>query len=252
MKGLIFQIQRYCLHDGPGIRTTVFFKGCPLRCRWCHNPESQDASVQEMAGETCGYAVTVEQVLAEVQKDEVFYRHSGGGITLSGGEPLLQAEFAYALLAQAKQNGMHTCIETCGYAETAEIRKIAEVTDLFLYDWKLTNKDLHRAYTGADNDLIAKNLRELATAGANIILRCPIVPEVNDTEEHFRGIAELANTLPNIQAIEIEPYHSLGNGKYQKLGRQSPAHTFKEPAACQIDTWLQVIRRYTATEAYHA
>ena len=242
MKGEIFQIQRYCLHDGPGIRTVVFLQGCPLRCRWCHNPESHSCARHAVGGQT----LSVGQVLAEVQKDEIFYRNSGGGITLSGGEPLVQAEFAYALLHAAKQSGIHTCIETCGYAPTEQICKLAEVTDLFLYDWKLTDPHLHASYTGADNRLIAQNLDALSRIGAKIILRCPIVPTVNDNESHFCGIAEAANAFAGILAVQVEPYHPLGDSKYKKLGIAETAHIFPVPSQEQASDWVQQIAQRTA------
>lgn len=252
MNGIVFGIQRFCTHDGPGIRTTVFLKGCPLRCQWCHNPESWSAQTQKMAGEICGYEASVGQILAEVKKDEVFYRHSGGGLTLSGGEPLSQADFAYELLSGAKQEGIHTCIETSGFGKPEDVQKLAEVTDLFLYDWKLTNDPLHERYTGVGNRLISDNLAYLARLGAQMILRCPIIPGINDTEEHLCGIAGIANAFSNILAVEIEPYHPLGNGKYKKIGQSSHVHLFKMPTADQVDAWIQAIKRRTATDVHHA
>ncbi len=248
-KGIIFNIQKFCLNDGPGIRTTVFLKGCPLKCKWCHNPESQSRDVEFMTEnglqEVCGTEMTVQEIMNEVLKDRVFYENSGGGLTLSGGEPMTQFEFAYELLKQAKQNGVHTCLETCGFSKTEEIVKIAEVTDLFLYDWKLSDPILHKKYTGADNALIQKNLRKIDDTESKIILRCPIIPKVNDTEEHFQRIAKIADSLKNILAIEIEPYHSFGNGKYKKLGREKELQVFNQPDEQQVENWIAQIQKQT-------
>ena len=256
--GIIFNIQKFCINDGPGIRTTVFFKGCPLRCKWCHNPESHLCEPELLydsekcvgegelnALELVGKEMSVQEVLNEVLKDKVFYDNSGGGLTLSGGEPLMQFDFAYELLKHAKQNGIHTCVETCGFAKTEDILKIAKFTDIFLYDWKVTDDELHKEYTGVSNGLLLENLKAVDSTGSNIILRCPIIPNVNDTQTHFCGIAEIANSLNNIWGIEIEPYHCLGNSKYQKLGRTESLPRFEEPTEQQVRNWIEQIQRQT-------
>ncbi|MBQ9116761.1 MAG: glycyl-radical enzyme activating protein [Clostridia bacterium] len=249
MKGMIFNIQRFCINDGPGIRTTVFFKGCPLNCKWCHNPESQSPDIEIMrdngSDEICGTYMTVQDVMDEVLKDKVFYKNSGGGLTLSGGEPLMQFEFAYELLKQAKQNGIHTCVETCGFSTSENISKIAEFTDIFLYDWKLTNNKLHNEYTGVSNDLILENLKQIDEDGSKIILKCPIIPNVNDTKDHFQGIANISNSLKNILAIEIEPYHSLAKNKYIRLGKEEAVYSFEQPDEQQIEIWIAQFQKYT-------
>ncbi|MBR4073303.1 MAG: glycyl-radical enzyme activating protein [Clostridia bacterium] len=291
MKGLIFNIQKFCINDGPGIRTTVFLKGCPLRCEWCHNPEShrmacelsyaasdcigcgecfavckQKAHIFDGAhtldrnkcilcgecAEKCyvkalefiGKEKTVDEVMAEVIKDKTFYDNSGGGLTVSGGEPLMQFQFVYELLKTAKEKGIHTCIETSGFTEREKILKIAEFTDIFLYDWKITDAQLHKKYTGVSNTQILDNVKALDSLGAKIILRCPIIPAVNDTEEHLNGIAALANSLENILGIEIEPYHSLGNNKYQRL-EKSRVKTFEMPEEEEILYWIEKIKGET-------
>lgn len=290
-KGLIFNIQKFCINDGPGIRTTVFFKGCPLNCKWCHNPESNLCKPQIMynsekcvrcglcdvicpqgahnfedvhridrkkciscgkcaekcphgAVELVGKEYSVQEVLEEVLKDKVFYDTSGGGLTLSGGEPLMQFDFAYQLLRKAKECGIHTCIETCGFVKTEDILKIAEVTDIFLFDWKLSNDNQHMKYTGKSNVIILENLKAIDLAGSKIILRCPIIPGVNNTTDHFEGIANIANSLKNVVVIEIEPYHSLGNNKRKKLGQEEYCG-FSNPAQQEIDEWITQIRNIT-------
>ena len=245
--GEIFNIQKFCVNDGPGIRTTVFLKGCPLHCLWCHNPESQTQEKQIMfypdkcsgcgrchnltiddlefmcfndAKEICGKTVSSDYVIAEVMKDYEFYKNSGGGITLSGGEPLFQFDFALDILKKAKEHNLHTAIETCGFADSDKIKQIAEYTDLFLFDFKESNPKLHKTYTGVDNILIQKNLSLLNELKKDIILRCPIIPGYNDRKENYDKICELANTLTSIIGIEIESYHAFGENKYLALGKQ--------------------------------
>lgn len=249
MNGIVFSIQRFCINDGPGIRTTVFLKGCPLHCKWCHNPESHSSKFEIMrdtdGDKICGTSMVVEEVITEVLKDKVFYDNSSGGLTLSGGEPLLQFNFAYEILKQAKENDIHTCIETCGFAKTENILKIAGVTDIFLYDWKLTDDNLHKEYTGVSNRPILENLKAIDAAGSKIILRCPIIPNANDTEAHFCGIANVANSLKNISAIEIEPYHSLGCSKYKKLSKIGIFQRFEQPTEQQVEDWVMQIQKHT-------
>lgn len=254
MQGNVFNIQKFCTNDGPGIRTTVFLKGCPMRCMWCHNPESHsfecETVVSDSGNEVFGKPMSANEVIEEVLKDKIFYENSGGGITLSGGEPLSQFEFSYELLSLAKQNGLHTCIETCGFVKTEELIKISELVDIFLFDWKLTNDTLHQKYTGKSNQLILENLKELDRANKKIVLRCPIIPAVNDTCEHFSGIANLANTLKNIVKIEIEPYHSLGLHKYKKLKKM--AKEFSQPSQKEVTEWIEKIKSHTKTEVCKA
>ena len=266
MQGTIFNIQRFCVNDGPGIRTTVFLKGCPLSCVWCHNPESQRFEPEILfykdkctgcgrckcvtaadrdfvcfngAKEICGKTVSADEVTAEVLKDKPFYENSGGGVTLSGGEPLAQYDFSLELLKKAKENGIHTAIETCGYAEKSKILEIAKYVDLFLFDCKETDQELHKEYTGFDNKIILDNLKALSDAGSKIILRCPIIPGFNDRAEHFKGISETAEKFIGIEHIEIEPFHPLGESKYSALGRE--VADIPVPSGKTVDKWIKQI-----------
>ena len=285
--GKIFNIQRYSIHDGPGIRTTVFLKGCMLKCKWCHNPESHSAHSQALCRTakcvSCGGCVAVcpnschavddgghkydfssctlcgecarvcpsgameivgreesaENIVKTVMRDEMFYKTSGGGVTISGGEPFSQPEFLFEILASCKEKGLHTAIETCGMTTGDNIRRAAELCDLFLYDFKLGDDELHRLYTGASNKQIIENLELLCELKKTVILRCPIVPTVNDNTAHFTAIAQIANRLSNIQMVEIEPYHSLGEVKLEGLGRE--VNTFETPSAETVEAWIREI-----------
>ncbi|MBQ4526987.1 MAG: glycyl-radical enzyme activating protein [Clostridia bacterium] len=287
--GIVFNIQKFSLNDGPGIRTTVFLKGCPLRCIWCHNPESNefkremmyasskckncgkcavacsfgahtfedgkhifDRSKCTLCGkcqDTCFYDVleiagkemSVEEVTREVMKDKAFYETSNGGVTISGGEPMSQFEFSLSLMRAFKENGLHTAMETCGYAKEEHFRQIAPYTDLFLYDYKLTDAKKHKECTGVDNELILSNLKMLDSMGKSIILRCPIIPTINDTEEHFEGIAKIANELKNILEINIEPYHPLGSGKAENLGREYALASLSFPNDETVRQWIDAV-----------
>ena len=275
LSAMIFDIERNSYVDGPGIRTTVFLKGCPLSCVWCHNPESQSFKKQMMffkgkcigcgkcrevcpnnlkscdfcgkcelycpadARKICGKEYTIDEVLKEIVKDKPFYENSGGGVTLSGGEPLAQYDFSLELLKKAKENGIHTAIETCGYAEKSKILEIAKYVDLFLFDCKETDQELHKEYTGFDNKIILENLKALSDAGSKIILRCPIIPGFNDRAEHFKGISETAENFIGIEHIEIEPFHPLGESKYSALGRE--AADIPVPSGKTVDKWIKQI-----------
>ena len=295
MKGCIFNIQRFSIHDGPGIRTNVFLKGCPLNCIWCHNPEGLSPAPQiKYSPEKCigcgectkvcepkghkvengmhtlefsrciacmkctencpsgaverdGEEKSVEDIIATVLRDSSFYEKSGGGMTLSGGEPLYQPEFALELLKAAKAKGIHTALESCGMTSAENIKKVAPYVDLFLYDYKATGEEEHKRLTGASQRQILENLCLLEELNANVILRCPIIPDVNDNDTHYRGIAELANKHKNINEINIMPYHSLGNSKRRKLGLDPlyEAETMKVSRAKEIK---EAIGKYTGKE----
>lgn len=259
--GTIFNIERCSMYDGPGIRTTVFFKGCPLTCKWCHNPESQspgtelafyknkctgcqrcesvcpnqvhhfDTGKHLIDSSNCartgncafscpngalklfGYTSYPEQIMEVIRKDIPYYNQTGGGMTISGGEPFFQSEFLLEVLKSAKSDGIHTCVETCGFVSAEVLMKTLPHIDLFLFDYKETAPVLHKEFTGVDNSLILSNLDLLCRLNKSVILRCPIIPGFNDTIEHFTGIHEIEKRYHNLAGIEILPYHDLGKEK---------------------------------------
>ena len=264
---IIFDLQRFALHDGPGIRTTVFFKGCPLDCLWCHNPESKkrtsqlgyleknctgcgrcqvvcpcmvhqisEGGVHKIQLEKCiqcgkcveacpnhalkiyGRKVTVDSIIETAAKDMDFYQRSGGGLTVSGGEPMVQFDGLLELVKKAKEKNMHVCLDTCGYADTEKYKKIAPYIDVFLFDYKITGADAHKKYTGVENGLILKNLDMLCKDNQTVILRCPIIPGINDREEHYKKIAELSEKYPQIMEVNLMTYHDMAKGKAAQIG----------------------------------
>ena len=291
MEGIIFDIQKFALHDGPGIRTAVFLKGCPLRCVWCCNPESQklqpqisyetakclgfmhcvsacplavlspndnklkvnyqDCSVCGQCLDECypnalriyGYTANAEKIIEEVMKDKAYFDNSGGGLTLSGGEPMVQFEFALELLILAKGRGLHTAIETSGFAATEKYAQIKPCTDLFLFDYKHTGNQLHTQFTRVEQDLILKNLRFLHGQGAQILIRCPVVPGINDTQEHFQGICEISHQFPNLKGIEILGYHDYGVAKYENLGLKAYPIASKTVSQDTLNQWIVQLQK---------
>lgn len=223
VKGRIFDIQRFSIHDGPGIRSIVFLKGCFLRCKWCCNPESQDYAIQtiEVQGKLkiIGRDVTVLEVVEEVKRDMPYYKRSGGGVTLSGGEALFQPEFGSALLCVCKENGINTAMESTGNAKFEHIQMFLPHLDLYLMDIKHMSSTKHKEYTGVSNELILENARKIAESGTKLIIRVPVIPGFNDTKEEIRAIATFAKTLPNVTELHLLPYHRLGQDKYAGLNR---------------------------------
>lgn len=224
-KGRIFDIQRYSIHDGHGIRTIVFLKGCVLRCRWCCNPESQEYKIQTMMVQgkpkTIGRDVTVEEVMQEVEKDRAYYRRSGGGLTLSGGESLCQPQFARDLLRAAKETGITTAMESMACAKWEVIESILPYLDQYLMDIKHINPEKHKEFTGRSNELMLENARKVAASGmTELSIRVPVIPTFNDTPEEIRDIAWFADKLPGVKRIHLLPYHRLGQDKYEGLGRE--------------------------------
>lgn len=223
VKGRIFDIQRYSIHDGPGIRTIVFLKGCALKCIWCCNPESQSFDIENMQvkgkNKIIGKDVTVEEVMQEVMKDSPYYNRSGGGLTLSGGECLLQPDFAIALLKAAKEKGIHTAIESTAIADYETIERFFPYLDLFLMDMKHLDTIKHKQFTNQPNEVILTNAMKIAMSGHRLIIRVPVVPTFNDTPKEIRAIAEYAKVLPGVEELHLLPYHRLGSDKYVGLSR---------------------------------
>jgi len=218
---LIYKIQKFSVHDGPGIRTTVFFKGCPLRCKWCHNPESQSFD-----GEP-GQAWQIPALIDELEKDQIFYEQSGGGVTLSGGEPMAQdTDYITALLQELSRRGIHTAIDTCGDAPWEAFEAVLPYTDFFLYDLKLWDNEQHIAFTEASNEQIVSNLSRLAQRGAKICLRLPLIADLNDSLADAEALADWLDT-EGIYPISLNllPYHEYGNSKYTQLGLETPRFT---------------------------
>lgn len=322
MEGIVFDIQRNSVNDGPGIRTTIFLKGCSLNCQWCHNEESIDirpmlrfytdrcqdcmecvkvckvsahidrnisipegkTSVErgdpsstgderqtsesqtpgkealrkhQVLFERCiqnwdciqvcpsaalartGEVYDVNSLLDMVVRDRAYYENSGGGMTLSGGEPMVQYEFTRTLLTGAKERGIHTCLDTTGHASWSKYEALLEVTDLFLFDYKATGAELHQDLTGADNKLILENLRRLDKAGAEIILRCPLIPGLNDQEEHLEAIAALSKSLSHIREVHLLPYHTMGTCKGAQHGVERLMEKFRVPTQAEKDGWME-------------
>ena len=245
-KGRIFDIQRYSIHDGPGIRTIVFLKGCVLRCKWCCNPESQEYAIQTMMVDgkpkTIGRDVTVEEVMETVEKDRNYYRRSGGGLTLSGGESLCQPEFARALLKVAKSKGINTAMESMGCASYETIDSILPYLDMYLMDIKHTNLEKHREFTGKSNELMLENARKIAASGkTRLVIRVPVIPTFNDTPEEIAAIAQFADKLPGVDKIHLLPYHRLGQDKYDGLGREYLLPDILPPENEQMEMLKKVV-----------
>ena len=283
LKGQIFNIQHFSTEDGPGVRTTVFLQGCPMRCQWCANPESQK-SVRQLAHRApvcvkCGYCIkncpqqalsvrdgaikiargkcvvcgtcvnvcpshamffygeekTMESVFEEVVRDKGFYETSGGGVTCSGGECMIQADFVSELFRKCKEEGIHTTLDTCGYFPPENIEKVLPYTDLVLYDVKLMDNEKHKEYTGASNELILDNLKRIHEYPVKIFIRIPVIPGYNDSEEDLAATAEFVKELDPSLHVDLLPYHRFGLGKYKMLdmpylpeGVSSPTEEQKE------------------------
>lgn len=287
-KGTIINIQKYSVHDGPGIRTTVFFKGCPLSCWWCHNPESQIKEHEIMffyekctgcgvckkrcprdavriiegksfieeekcilcgkcmdfcpnnAKELVGKDLTKEEILKEIIKDEIFYEESGGGVTFSGGEPMLYADFLDDILTQCKVRGIHTAIDTSGYVSWNSFEKLKDKVDLFLYDIKLMDSEKHKKYTGVDNKIILDNLKNLSDTGNNLVIRMPIICGVNDDEDNIDKSIEFIKKL-NVIEVNLLPYHKIGMDKYKKLKMEYKLSGNEKPSE---DKMAEIVKKF--------
>jgi len=226
VSGRIFDVQKFSVHDGPGIRTIIFLKGCFLKCKWCCNPESQKYEIQTMLQngkeKVIGRDVTVAEVLDIVKQDMPYYRRSGGGMTLSGGEMLCQSDFAYALLRGAKEFAINTAVETTGFAPYEKIEKLLPYIDTVLMDIKHTDSAKHKEFTTQPNERILENAVKIAENAKKLIIRVPVIPTFNDTETEIASIAKFASTLNGVDEINLLPYHNYGRDKYEGLGREYP------------------------------
>lgn len=232
MRGNIFDIKRYAIHDGPGIRTTVFLKGCNLHCRWCHNPESQSLEPSRMwqihrLGEKefreekmVGYCITAEELWTELRKDQVFFEESAGGVTFSGGEPLLQPGFLLEMLKRCRAAHFRTCVDTAGAVNIGGLEKICRYTDLFLYDIKTAEPDTFRTFIGEGYENVWDNLKRIVQHRAQVLIRIPVIPGVNDSLVALSAIVGRLKTIPALHRIELLPYHRTGADKYRRLGRE--------------------------------
>jgi pyruvate formate lyase activating enzyme len=231
MKGLIFSVRRYSIHDGPGIRVTFFMKGCPLKCRWCHNPEgispfpemvmqtNKIGEIEFSQNQEVGTYYSVDSILEILEKERVFFNNSNGGITFSGGEPMLQSEFLLKALQGCKENGFHTAVDTSGHSSAESFRSIIPFTDLFLYDIKHLDEAKHIEYTGVTNTLILENYRLLLGSGKNLIVRIPVIPGFNDDTDHLERLKNFINSTKSgsLKRINLLPFHKTGSSKYKKF-----------------------------------
>ena len=292
--GMIFDIAKFSTHDGPGIRTVVFLKGCPLRCWWCHNPEGQVPSQQMVytkekclrcfscvkvcpnhaikilhntpvllmencklsgkcvdacqtkAREIAGRRVKVDDVITEIEKDRIFYDESAGGITFSGGEPFLQPIFLQSLLQTSKERGIHTAVETCGFVDTEILLRASRDVDLYLFDLKAIDNEIHRKFTGVPNDVILTNLKQLSKIHDHVIIRFPVIPGVNDDEDAVCKLGEFASSLSGVREIDVLPYHPLGTEKYNRVGVVSRMPKIDPPSKAKIDSIAKELERFVS------
>lgn len=254
MQAIVFDIKRYAVHDGPGIRTSIFFKGCPLRCLWCHNPESYKAGIEticqnkrlgdiEVADETeIGKIYCLDQLVSEIENDQLFFDESGGGVTFSGGEPLMQIDFLEAILKACKEREIHTALDSTAYAPKDKIDRIIDNVDLFLLDLKHMLDTNHLEHTGVSNKLILDNLMYLSEKGKQIIIRFPMIPGFNDSHENINLMLDFLNELPKKPEFHILPYHRTGQDKFRRFGIESSMPD--TPSLLEEDTqWVQQIFR---------
>lgn len=248
VKGRIFDIQRYSIHDGGGIRTIVFLKGCPLRCKWCCNPEGQHYNVEKMTlggkEKVVGQDVTVGEIIDIVERDRIYYRRSGGGLTLSGGESLTQPDFAVALLKTAKERGINTAMESTGFADFSVISRYLPYLDLYLMDIKHMNSAKHKKFTSQPNELILENAKKITDAGARLIVRTPVIPTFNATKEEIGEIAKFASSLKGVTQMHILPYHRIGTDKYKGLNRDYSLTGIEPPSKELMNELLEVVNSY--------
>ena len=250
IEGRIFDVQRYSIHDGPGIRTIVFLKGCSLRCKWCCNPESQSFEIQTrmLGGKAVqvGEDISVAKVMQTVERDRPYYYRSGGGLTLSGGESLCQPDFARALLRAAKESGINTAMESTACAPWEIVASVLPYLDTYLMDIKHMNSEKHLQFTGKRNELMLENAQKIAQSGqTDLIIRVPVVPTFNDTEAEIVAIAQFAQKLPGVTQLHLLPYHRLGQDKYQQIGREYQLESLRPPENAHMQALQQAVQRST-------
>lgn len=245
--GTVFNIQRYAVHDGPGIRVVVFLKGCPMCCWWCHNPESQQLECEKITQsvklddrtqieeeETIGKQMNVDEVMRAIEKEVIFFDESGGGATFSGGEPFMQPQFLDALLTRCQEQEIHAAVDTTGYVPPHIFEPISAKADLFLYDLKLIDDALHRLYTGVSNDLPLKNLHSLSARGKRIWIRFPVIPGITDTPQNIQDVQRVIRTLKGVQQVNLLPFHTIADGKYRKFGLKNNMKGIQPPSGEQM------------------
>lgn len=249
--GIISDIQHFSVSDGEGIRTTVFFKGCNLKCKWCHNPECISFEPQEMHYEVgekhivkiCGREVTAEEVLQEILEDKKFYDKSNGGVTFSGGEPLLQADFLVGLMKTVKQHGIHTIVDTAGDVDFNNFEKVIPYTDTFFFDIKAANEQDYREYTGGNFQNILSNLRRLIERNCDVVVRIPIIPKHNFSEEYMRSTCELLKSV-GVKEVNLLPFHRLGSTKYSALGFEYDYKDVETLQKSELNDLFNVCKQY--------
>jgi pyruvate formate lyase activating enzyme len=287
--GIVFDIKRYSLHDGPGIRVSVHLKGCPLSCWWCHNPESQSFNPQILfradrcigcgmcvsacpngtvsglfgdesvlcvgcggcsdvcpseAREICGRRMSVPEIMEAVMKERIFFEQSGGGVTISGGEPLSQGDFTIALLEDCRRNGINTAVDTCGFAEAGALLETVPLTDIFLYDIKHMDPRPHKLYTGVDNEIIKSNMLKLGEAGARINARMPFIPGVNTDEANIRATGEFLSRARGVELLSILPYHAAAGGKHKRWGMEFKLAEAYPPTRNALESAAAIVESY--------
>ena len=249
MQAIVFDIKRFAIHDGPGIRTSIFFKGCPLSCWWCHNPESCSIGIQHLdiefkGSKTLGWKISTQQLLAEVEKDRVFYEESDGGITFTGGEPLMQAEFLIETAQLFKKVDLHLTLDTTGYAKPEIFKNAVELMDLVLFDIKQMNEKKHFEQTGVSNKMIFQNLEYLIEKGKEVYIRFPMIPGINDDEVNLKEMANYLLSLKEKWRIHLLPYHKIAAGKYQRLGLEDKMFGREEPSEERVQEVKGQLEKY--------
>jgi len=249
MQAIVFDIKRFAIHDGPGIRTSIFFKGCPLNCWWCHNPESCSIGIQHLdfefkGSKTIGWKISTQQLLAEVEKDRVFYEESDGGITFTGGEPLMQAEFLIEAAQLFKKLDLHLTLDTTGYAKHEIFKNAVELMDLVLFDIKQMNEKKHFEQTGVSNKMIFQNLEYLIKKGKEVYIRFPMIPGINDDEVNLKEMANYLLSLKEKWRIHLLSYHRIAEGKYQRLGLEDKMLGIEEPSEKRVQEVKGQLEKY--------